>query len=209
MKFFRAFIGFILIFIYHIPRLLLQFLQISYSFVFNKHENLTADPKEHLKRANDLLKKKKNSLLLYAALEIRFAAERMIDNQLAFAEKVSKKTLKKYDPVKKRKAMTVIDPNSDNPQKILLLDRETGEKILWGIYKPIELEKLKEIRNKLGDLLHPKVGLKLGNSNDPWYIETRRFLKESAEYLSDKLANNEYYFAYKNLNNFELIKLEH
>jgi len=208
MKFIRAFIGFILILIYHIPRLLFQFLQISYSDVFNRHENLTADPKEHIKRANNLLKKKKNSLLLYAALEIRFAAERIIDNQLAFAETVSKKTLKKYDPAKKRKAMTAIDPNSDHPHKILLINKETGEKFDWGTYKPIELEKIKEIRNKLGDLLHPKVGSKLGISNDPWYIETRRFLKESTEYLSDKLANNEYYFAYKNLNNFELIKLE-
>lgn len=73
---------------------------LSYAAIFNKQENLTADPNEHLKRAKKLLRKNKNSLLLYAALEIRFALERMIQRELIFAEKVSKRALKEYSPIK-------------------------------------------------------------------------------------------------------------
>jgi hypothetical protein len=204
MKIIKALLGLFLIFIFHLPKLIFISLQVSYDLVFNKQENLTADPKKHLKRASELLLKKKNSLLLYAALEIRFASERIIDNQIALADKVSNKTLKKYDPVIKKKAMTLIDPNSDKSQKIFFINKDTGQKIEWGTYRPIELERIKEIKNRLGDLLHPKVGLNLGISDDPWYIETRRFLEESVKYLKDNLKDNESYFAYSNLDNFEL-----
>jgi len=204
MKVFRALIGFILIFVYHVPKLIFLSLQVLYALVFNNQENLTADPEEHLKRAESLLKKKKNSLLLYAALEIRFASERMIDNQLSLADNVSKKTLKKYDPVKKKKAMTKLDPNSDKHQKIFFINKDTGQRFSWGTYKPVELDKIKDIKNKLGDLLHPKVGLNLGISDDPWYLETRKFLVDSLVYLKDNMKNNKFYFAYSNVDNFEM-----
>jgi len=101
MTFLKAIVGLILILIVHIPRLIYHALLPSYAFVFNNQQNLTADPKEHLSRARKLLAKRHNSLLLYAALEIRFALERMVDSQLMFAEKISSATLKKYDPVKR------------------------------------------------------------------------------------------------------------
>jgi len=47
-----------------------------------------------------LLRNNKNFILCYAAMEIRFAVERMVENQLALSSKVSANTLKKNDPVK-------------------------------------------------------------------------------------------------------------
>jgi len=206
MGFFKALAGLILIFLYHLPKWLYLQLQLSYLMIFHKSKNLTADPKEHLKRAEELLKKKDNSLILYAALEIRFATERMVDSQLQFSEEVSENTLKKYDPVKKKKAMTKIDLESDYEQEIYLTNRENGDKIKWGMYKPLELEEIRKIRDRLGDLLHPKVGLNLGIPNDPWYVETKLFLNKSLKYLKDNLIDNNYYFAYKNMDHFEFIK---
>ena len=86
--FLKLIVGFALVFLVHIPKLLYHGLLVSYITVFNKNQNLTADPKEHLKRAKKLLKKNQNFLLLYAALELRFALERMVHNQLLFAEEV-------------------------------------------------------------------------------------------------------------------------
>ena len=100
---FKLIIGLILIFIVHIPKLIYHALLLSYAAVFNKQENLTADPKKHLKRAKKLLRKNNNSLLLYAAVEIRFALERMVHNQLIFAEDVSKRMMNEYDPSKKNR----------------------------------------------------------------------------------------------------------
>ncbi|MBL8027776.1 MAG: hypothetical protein JNL74_15240, partial [Fibrobacteres bacterium] len=102
----RLIVGLMLILFVHLPRLFCLLLLNSYYLVINYRENLTADPKEHLKRAKKLLKKKRmNSLLLYAALEIRFALERMVDAQLLFADNASNKMLKEYDPVKKKSYM--------------------------------------------------------------------------------------------------------
>jgi len=52
----QALIGLLLVFTVHIPHLIFRALLVSYAYVFNHHENLTADPKEHLKRARKLLK---------------------------------------------------------------------------------------------------------------------------------------------------------
>jgi hypothetical protein len=206
MGVFKALAGLFLIFFYHIPKWLYLRLQLSYLKAFHKEKNLTADPKEHIKRAEALLNKNDNSLILYAALELRFAAERMVDSQLQFADEVSKNTLKKYDPVKKKKAMTRIDADSDFEQEIYFTSKETGEIIKWRMYKPLELNKIKKIRDKLGDLLHPKVGLNLGISDDPWYVDTKQFLKTTLKYLKDNLKDNNYYFAYRNMEQFEFIK---
>ena len=166
---FKALIGLFLVFLYYIPKLIYQALLVSYAYVFKNEENLTANPIEHIKRAKKLLKKNKNSLLLYAALEVRFGLERMVQRELLFAEKATKKMLKEYDPVKKRKNLTRLDENVDFPHKIYLVNQKTGEKFEWGKYRPMDKNKVSEIKGKLGDLLHPKEGLLLGISNDPWY----------------------------------------
>jgi hypothetical protein len=202
----KALTGLILIFVVHIPKLIYQSLLLSYALVFNNQQNLTADPKEHLSRARKLLAKRQNSLLLYAALEIRFALERIVDNQLMFAEKVSASTLKKYDPVKKRKAMTALDPNSDYSHRIYLVNMQTNERFEWAKYKPLNLEKVSSIKGRLGDLLHSKVGLRLGVSDDPWYIETRAFLIDAEMHLSDNLKDNDNFFFYSKADAFEVVR---
>jgi hypothetical protein len=100
IDFLKAITGLILVFIYHIPSWIYQLLLISYALVFNRIENLTADPKEHLKRVKKLLRRD-NAHILYAALEIRFSLERITQRELIFSENVTNRSLKEYQPVKK------------------------------------------------------------------------------------------------------------
>lgn len=200
---FKAFLGLILIFVFHIPRLLF----LSYSYVFNNSSNLTANPKEHLKRAIRMLNKKQNSLLLYVAVEIRFALERMVQQQLIFTENVSKRMLNEYNPVKKQNNILKLEPDSEFAHNIYFVNKETKEKILWSKYRPLNAEKVKYFQGRLGDLLHPKDGLSLGISNDKWYLETREFLLSAHKYLTDNLKDNYSFFAYKGIDNFEFEKV--
>jgi hypothetical protein len=171
--------------------------------VFNNR--LTADPKEHIRRANVLLKQNDNSLLLYAALELRLATERIMHNQLSLSEDATKNALNNNDPKRKKLIMNKIDPESDGDYKIYLNDGV--ERILFGIYKNIPESKIKTIEGRLGNLLHMKLGLNLGIENDPWYKETRLFLTESANYLLERITDSLYYFSYKEVPNFELEKM--
>jgi hypothetical protein len=203
----RLFIGLLFVFIIHLPKLLMSLLEASYYKIFKNHRNLTANPKEHIKRAKKLLKTNRNDLLLYAALEIRFAVERMLTSELILAEGVSNKMLKEYSPVKKRSNLSILDPAFDNNHVIEYQNDKTGEKILWGNYFAIDKGKIKIMHGKLGDLLHPKIGLKLGVHNDPWYIETKRFLNESVAYLN-RFEKSEKYFAFKGMKGFNMIKTD-
>ena len=202
----KILIGFILVFTYHIPKLIIQLLLISYAAVFNYKENLTADPRVHLKRAKRLLRKNNNSLLLYAALEIRFAAERLIDSQTLCVPELSKRTLKKNDRIKKRVSISQAIPESDFEHDIFYTGKDADVKIPWSSYKPLEVDKIKNIIGRLGDILHPKPGLMLGISNDIWYIETRKFLNDSCDYFIDNMKNNDYYTFFGNVPNFEIEK---
>lgn len=97
----HAIIGFILISIYHIPRLVCLLMQISYTYVFNNLRNLTASMAEHIKRAKKLLRRGFNAELLYAALELRFVLERMVQWELIMANMAFNRMIKEYDAVKK------------------------------------------------------------------------------------------------------------
>ena len=206
LRIFKAFVGLILIFVLHTPRFLFHLMEISYSYVFNNTSNLTANPKEHLKRATKMLNKKQNSLLLYVAVEIRFALERMVQQQLIFTENVSKRMLDGYNPVKKQSNILKLEPDSEYAHNIYFVNKETNDKILWSQYKPLSSEKIKYFQGKLGDLLHPKDGLPLGISNDMWYLKTREFLLSAHKYLNKNLKDNYSFFAYKGVNNFEFEK---
>jgi hypothetical protein len=201
----KALIGLVLVFVYHIPRLIFLGLLVSYAYVFNRHENLTANPREHLKRACKLLKGQ-NSQLLYAALEIRFAVERMTFHELALAEKVSNKALKDNDPVKRLAALHRLDEDSKYPHAIYLVDRDSGKRYDWGQYKPLDKQRIKTIEGRLGDLLHAKQGLSLGISDDPWYTQTRQFLKETLDYLEGVIKDNTPFFAFKGLDRIEMVR---
>lgn len=203
----KAVIGLLLIFVYHIPRIIYHFLSWSYAFVFNHEDNLTANPKIHLKRAKELLNGD-NSKLLYSALELRFALERMTQQELLLANKVSNNAIKEYSPTKKVKALRRLDVRTRHPHKIYFVNRKTGERFEWGQYKPMDELRVSHIQGKLGDLLHPKDGLSLGISNDPWYIQTRRFLLETYDYLSSLHQDNTPFFSFEGIENFEILKVD-
>lgn len=201
----KTIIGLLLVFIYHIPRLIYQLLLLSYAYVFNRYENLTADPKEHLKRAKKLLRRN-NAHVLYAALEIRFAVERIAQRELIFSEKVTTRSLKEYQPVKKITSLQKMNPESKFPHKFIYIDEKTGDQFSWGEYKPLDKNKVRELQGRLGDLLHPKDGLRLGIRNDPWYQETRKFLLDSINYLSQIIKDNTPFFSLEELDNIHRIR---
>jgi len=147
---------------------------VSYAYVFNRHDNLTASPKEHINRARKLLRGQ-NSMLLYAALELRFALERMAQWDLMLSAKATERALDDPDPVKKVKALRRIDQETAHEQKIFLVNQAKRIRLEWGRYKPLDQARTADIKGRLGDLLHPKDGLPLGIWNDPWYIRTRAF----------------------------------
>lgn len=193
--------------LYLLPKMVYLKFLIAYYILFNNKENLTANPKEHIKRAKRLLKRAKNNLLLYAALELRFALERSVHNELVYSEKPSNTVLDMYDPSKKRKVMSSIDNNVNYPHKIYFINKKTKEKVYWGTYKPLPQEKVNYIKGRLGDLLHAKEGLLLGVSNDNWYVQTRNFLYESLDFLEKHFKNNEKYFIYADSDKYELVKV--
>ncbi len=164
---------------------------------------LTADSHEHIKRAKILLSKLDNSLLLYAALELRFAIERIIHNQLTLSDNHTFKAKSKNDPKRKKLIMKKIDPESDHNYNIYYVDQNTGERTFWGEYKNIPARRVKEIEGNLGNLLHMKLHLKLGIADDPWYRETRSFLNDTANYLDERITGSCYYFSLKDLDCIE------
>jgi len=172
--------------------------------MFNS-KTLTADPSEHLRRAKILLDLENDSLLLYAALEMRLAIERIIHNQLTLSELHSKKEKKKNDPKRKKLIMGKLDPNSDYDCDIFYIDENTQKNIYWGTYKNIPTQKVKKIEGKLGNLLHMKLGVKLRNEEDQWYTETRDFLTKNCRYLTERITDSIYYFNFQNMENYEFV----
>lgn len=204
---FQVFAGLLLLFIYHIPRFIYMLLNISYAYVFNNARNLTASPGEHLKRARRFLRRGFNSELLYAALELRFALERMAHWELIMSNMASNRMLKEYDPVKKVSNLRQLNGDSAFPHEIYLVNKDTGVKIKWGMYKPLDKKTVEDIKGRLGNLLHPKDGLNLGISDDLWYKNTRKFLNTTADYLNTIQKDNQPFFAFYERDNFEMIKI--
>jgi len=204
----KAIIGLILIFVVHIPRFLFLGLLISYAAVFNNQPTLTADPAEHLKRARKILRRGRLSELLYAAVEVRFALERMAQRELIFTEAVSKRMLREPDPVKKVANLHRISPDAVHVHEVWFVNKETGERFKGAEYRPLDKTRVAMIQGRLGDLLHPKEGLLLGVPNDDWYANTRAFLNESVKYLIELQKDNPPFSLYRGLDNFEMIKVE-
>lgn len=172
-----------------------------------KSKLLTADPVEHIRRAKLLLDLKNDALLLYAALELRLAIERIIHNQYSLSSEQTKSAKNKKDPKRKKLIMNKIDPESDHDYKIYFIDPKNGSKINLGIYKNIPESMVKTIEGRLGNLLHMHLGLKLGVANDPWYSETRTFLKDTSDYLYERITDSQYYFSFKDIDNFIFEKI--
>jgi hypothetical protein len=207
-NFAKAVIGLVLVFVVHIPRLLYLLLLVSYAAVFANRPTLTADPAEHLKRAKRILRRSKLSELLYAALELRFALERMAQRDLLFAEMASNRMLKEHDPAKKVANLHRLAPDSAFFHEIYLVNKSTGERIKWAEYKPLDKKRVAAMQGRLGDLLHPKEGLLLRSLDDPWYVETVRFLHDSLNYLNGIYKDNAPFFVHDRLDQFEMVKVD-
>lgn len=201
------FLGFILFFLYHLPKYFGVLLKKSYKSFYFQSYTLTASPAEHLKRARKILKYGSLSELLYAAIEIRFALERMTQKELIFAENSSNKMLDETSPVKKVSNTHKLNPDSAFHHEVYLINPQTKERYRWGTYKPLDKKKVSYINGRLGDLLHPKEGLRLGIPNDPWYISTKSFLNESRDYLAEICKDNAGFFSNVGSKNMELVKV--
>lgn len=204
----KAVAGLVLIFLVHIPRFVFLGLLISYAAVFNNRPTLTADPAEHLKRARKILRRGRLSEILYAALEVRFALERMAQRELIFAEAVSNRMLRERDPVKKVANLHRMSPDAAYAHEVWFVNKETGQRHKWGEYTPLDKARVSTIQGRLGDLLHPKEGLLLGIPSDPWYHNTKLFLNDSVEYLTGVYKDNSPFFSYQGLGPFEMIRVE-
>lgn len=203
----KAVVGLVLIPIYHLPRIAYVLLLASYAYVFNNPSTLTANPAEHLSRARELLRRGRNSELLYAALELRFALERMAQREILFSSKISKRALDEPDPRKKASNLLRLNPATAHPHEIILVNRATGERTPFGQYKPMDRARIAEMQGRLGDLLHPKEGIPLGIPDHPWYQDTRKFLQTSTAYLETVFKDNTPFFAYEGLDHIEMIKV--
>jgi hypothetical protein len=201
----KALLGLALVFVVHIPRAIFLGLLISYAAVFANRPTLTADPAEHLRRARKILRRGRLSELLYAAVEIRFALERMVQRELIWAE-ASARMLSEYDPTKKIANLHRLAPEAAFAQEIWFVNKITGQRIKWGEYKPLDQRMVKQLQGRLGDLLHPKDGLLLGVPADPWYVETRRFLDEALGYLQQVHQENRPFFSYNGVPYFEMVR---
>ncbi len=204
----KAIVGILLIFVVHIPRLIFRLLLVSYAAVFSNRPTLTANPAEHIKRARAILRRGRLSELLYAAVELRFALERMAQKDLIFADRASNRMLKEYDPAKKVTNLHRLSPDAAFAHEVYFVNKATGKRHKCADYKPLDNSRVDEIKGRLGDLLHPKEGLRLGIPDDPWHIETKRFLNESLNYLSHIYKDNSPYFLYEGREQFEMVKIE-
>ena len=200
-------IGLALVPLVHLPRLLWLMLDLSYATVFHNRPNLTASPKEHLKRARRLLRRRHNSLLLYAALELRFCLERVAQADL-FISSITNKARKQYNPLKKISALRRSEPDSANQHRMALVHRKTGVEVDLGLYKPLDQQRVSEIQGRLGDLLHPKVGLPLGKGNASWYVETRKFLLDTLGYLQEVVRDRSSFLGQEGLDDDWELKRE-
>jgi hypothetical protein len=193
----KAIVGILMIFVFHLPRHIFRLLLVSYAAVFNNRPTLTANPAKHIKRAKAILRR-----------ELRFALERMAQKDLIFADRASNRMLKEYDPAKKVSNLHRLSPDAAFAHEIYLINKATGKRHKCAEYKPLDKSRVEEIKGRLGDLLHPKEGLRLGIPDDPWYIETKRFLNDSLNYLSLIYKDNSPFFFYEGREQFEMVKVE-
>jgi hypothetical protein len=146
------------------------------------------------------------SELLYAALEIRFALERMTRRELAFSEMASKRMRKEYSPSKHVANLQRLDPDAAFPHDVFIVLKATGERFRVAEYRPLDKQRVSELNGRLGDLLHPKEGLLLGIPTDPWYSDTKRFLTEAVDYLSAACRDNAPFFAHQGIDQYEMVR---
>lgn len=202
----KAFGGLVLVFVFHIPKIIFVALQLSFTKVFNNPSYMTADVGEHLRRSRKLLKRGLNSELPYAAIELRFAVERMVQHDTWLAQEISMRIKKNPDPVKQLKTMQTLNENSKYPHDLIWQNEETGEQMKWGEYKPLNLDRINEIKGKLGDMLHPGTGPRTGFAGRDWADRMRSFLLESIDYIDSVYKKRTPFFLYQDIEHIQLVR---
>ena len=167
---------------------------------------MTADVTEHLKRSRKFLNRGLNVELPYAAVELRFAVERMIQHDTWLAQNTSMRIKKNSDPVKQLKTMQALDENSKYPHDLIWRNKETGEEMKWGEYKPLDLDRVNQIKGKLGDMLHPGTGPRTGFAGKEWAQKMRAFLLQSIDYFEGVYKNRTPFFLYEEIEHIELVR---
>lgn len=169
-------------------------------------DTLTASPREHVQRARKILERGRLSELLYAALELRFALERITQLELIFADDASNNMLKDYTASKKVLNLRQLAPASAFPHDIEMRHAVTGEWSKIAEYRPIDYQRVAWIYGRLGDLLHAKDDLMLGMPDTPWYRDTYEFLLETCDFLSEAYEDNTQFFAYEGLDHIRMVR---
>lgn len=90
-------------------------------------DTLTANPREHIARARRILARGQLSELLYAALELRFALERIAQTELVFSESASNRMLDQYSASKKVANLRKLAPESEHRHDVEIRHAVTGE----------------------------------------------------------------------------------
>jgi len=166
----------------------------------------TANPREHIQRARRILARGSLSELLYAALELRFALERITQLELIFADEASNRMLKDYTASKKVLNLRQLAPDSAFPHDIEMRHAVTGEWNKIAEYRPIDYQRVAWVYGRLGDLLHAKDDLMLGMPEAPWYRDTYEFLLETCDFLSDAYEDNTQFFTYEGLDHIRMVR---
>jgi len=169
-------------------------------------DTLTASPCEHILRARRILERGRLSELLYAALELRFAIERITHLELLFADSASNQMLNEYSASKKIAILRQLAPDSAILHDVEIQHAVTGEWSKIGEYHPLDHLRANKINGRLGDLLHAKDDLMLGMPDrEPWYRETYVFLCEAADFLGESYEGNTQFFSYEGLDHVRLV----
>ncbi len=167
---------------------------------------LTGSPREHIKRARRILERGDLSELLYSALELRFALERITQLELMFSASASNRMLDEYSASKKVANLRQLAPDSAFPHDVEVRHEVTGEWSKIGEYRPLDQRRTNEINGRLGSLLHAQDGLMLGiPDREPWYRDTYVFLCETADFLSESYEDNTQFFSYEGLDHVRLV----
>lgn len=170
-------------------------------------DTLTASPREHIARARAILERRRLSQILYAALELRFALERIVQLELLMSNSATARMLDEYRPVKKLAHLRSLAPESAFPHDVEIRHAATGEWSKIGEYHPLDKARVAFVNGRLGDMLHTKDGLMLGiPDREPWYRESYDFLCETADYLSEAYENNTQFFTYEGLDHIRLVR---
>ena len=177
--------------------------------VVRSGDTLTASPLEHIARARAILRSCRLSQILYAALELRLALERITQLELIMADESTSRMLDEYQPGKKVASLRQLAPASAVPHDIEIRHAVTGEWSKIGEYRPLDQRRVNEVYGRLGDLLHAKDGLMLGiPAREPWYRQTYEFLVETADFLEASYKDNDQFFSYEGLDHIRMVPRE-